>query len=115
MSSASGGVAKRIHAGRPQDVDEGELDRVFARTWHLVGHTSQVASPGQLITATDRTRLDDHRRRGLRHHGLGTARPDRPRLPTGTLVMHPSGIADIHSENTIPHLHRLLLDALSDR
>ena len=28
-----------------------ELDLIFARTWHLVGHTSQVASPGQLITA----------------------------------------------------------------
>ena len=28
-----------------------ELDLVFARTWHLVGHTLQVASPGQLITA----------------------------------------------------------------
>ena len=29
-----------------------ELDRIFARTWHLVGHRSQLASPGQLITAT---------------------------------------------------------------
>ena len=114
MSSASEGVAKRIHAGRPQDVDEGELDRMFARTWRLVGHTTQVASPGQLITATDRTRLDNHRRRGLGHHGLGAARPDRARLPTGTLVMHASGISDVHSENTIPHLHRLLLDALGD-
>ena len=28
--------------------------------------------------------------------------------------MHASGISDVHSENTIPHLHRLLLDALGD-
>ena len=28
-----------------------ELERVFAHTWQLVGHESQVASPGQLITA----------------------------------------------------------------
>ena len=28
-----------------------ELDLIFARTWHLVGHASQVASPGQVITA----------------------------------------------------------------
>lgn len=29
-----------------------ELDRVFARTWQMVGHVSQLAGPGDLITAT---------------------------------------------------------------
>ena len=29
-----------------------ELENVFAHTWQLVGHESQVGSPGQLITAT---------------------------------------------------------------
>ncbi len=28
-----------------------EMDRVFARTWQLVGHRSQLAEPGRLITA----------------------------------------------------------------
>ncbi|MEM7275238.1 MAG: Rieske 2Fe-2S domain-containing protein [Actinomycetota bacterium] len=27
-----------------------ELDAVFARTWQLVGHRSQVAEPGDLLT-----------------------------------------------------------------
>lgn len=29
-----------------------ELDTVFARSWHLVGHRSQVSEPGQVLTAT---------------------------------------------------------------
>ncbi len=29
-----------------------ELDRIFARTWHLVGHAGQVPEPGDWITAT---------------------------------------------------------------
>ncbi len=33
------------------EIFERELDRIFARSWQLVGHRSQVASPGQLITA----------------------------------------------------------------
>ncbi len=33
------------------DVLAHELDRIFAHTWQLVGHTSQVASPGQAFTA----------------------------------------------------------------
>ncbi len=33
-------------------VFELELDRIFARTWHLVGHRSQLAEPGQVVTAT---------------------------------------------------------------
>ncbi|MEM7321821.1 MAG: aromatic ring-hydroxylating dioxygenase subunit alpha [Actinomycetota bacterium] len=28
-----------------------ELDRIFARTWQLVGHVSQLAEPGRIITA----------------------------------------------------------------
>lgn len=28
-----------------------ELENIFAHTWQLIGHSSQVASPGQLITA----------------------------------------------------------------
>ena len=39
-----------------------------------------------------------------------TSRGHRP----GALIIHPSGIADVHSENTVPHLHGLLLDALGD-
>ena len=31
------------------------------------------------------------------------------------LIMHHSGIADIHCENAVPHPHRLLLDALGAR
>ncbi len=31
---------------------EAELERVFARTWQMVGHVSQLARPGDLITAT---------------------------------------------------------------
>ncbi len=32
-------------------VFEAELDAIFARTWIMVGHESQVAEPGQLLTA----------------------------------------------------------------
>ena len=32
----------------------------------------------------------------------------------GPLIMHPSGIAEVHSENTVPGLHHLLLDALGN-
>ena len=39
-----------------------------------------------------------------------TSRGYRP----GPLIMHPSGIADVHSKNTVPHLHKLLLDVLGD-
>ena len=31
---------------------EAEHDRIFARTWFLVGHVSQVAEPGRLISTT---------------------------------------------------------------
>ncbi len=34
------------------DIFELELDRIFASTWQLVGHVSQIADHGQLITAT---------------------------------------------------------------
>ncbi len=34
------------------DVFAHELDRVFAHAWQLVGHVSQVASPGQAFTAS---------------------------------------------------------------
>lgn len=33
-------------------VFDAEQERIFARAWHLVGHRSQVAEPGHLITAT---------------------------------------------------------------
>ena len=33
------------------DVFAAEMDAIFARTWIMVGHESQVAEPGQLITA----------------------------------------------------------------
>ena len=32
----------------------------------------------------------------------------------GPLIMHPRHIADVHSENTVPHLDILLLDVLGD-
>ena len=32
----------------------------------------------------------------------------------GPLIVDPSGIAGVHAENAVPHLHRLLLDALGD-
>ena len=34
------------------DIFDLELDRVFARTWVMVGHASQVANAGDIITAT---------------------------------------------------------------
>ena len=33
------------------EVFENELDRVFAHTWQMVGHVSQLATAGDLITA----------------------------------------------------------------
>ncbi len=33
----------------------------------------------------------------------------------GPLIVDPSGVADVHAENAVPHLHGLLLDALGDR
>ena len=39
-----------------------------------------------------------------------TSRGYRP----GSLIMNSSGIADVHSENTVRRLRRLLLHALSD-
>ena len=32
----------------------------------------------------------------------------------GPLIVDPSGTADVHAENAVPHLHALLLDALGD-
>jgi phenylpropionate dioxygenase-like ring-hydroxylating dioxygenase large terminal subunit len=32
----------------------------------------------------------------------------------GPLIVDPSGVADVHSENTVPHLHQLLRVALAD-
>ena len=32
----------------------------------------------------------------------------------GPLIVDPSGVADVHSENTVPHLHGLLREALGD-
>ena len=37
---------------RDPRVLERELDRVFARTWQLVGHTEQVRLPGDYFTCT---------------------------------------------------------------
>ena len=33
------------------EVFENELDRVFAHTWQMIGHVSQLATAGDLITA----------------------------------------------------------------
>ncbi|MCY3849993.1 MAG: aromatic ring-hydroxylating dioxygenase subunit alpha [Acidimicrobiaceae bacterium] len=33
----------------------------------------------------------------------------------GPLIVDPSGVAGVHAENAVPHLHRLLLDALADQ
>ncbi len=48
-------TSRRAIEGRfytDQNLFEAELDRVFARTWQLVGHASQLAEPGDVITAT---------------------------------------------------------------
>ncbi len=50
----SGSDRPRALAGRyytDPAVFELELDRIFARTWQLVGHASQLAEHGELITA----------------------------------------------------------------
>ena len=33
----------------------------------------------------------------------------------GPLIVDPTGIADVHAENAVPHLQALLLDALGDQ
>ena len=57
---------------------------IFARSWQLVGHTSQVASAGQLITASvgdsarHRGRTAGHRPRGFTvHHAAQGPAPER--------------------------------------
>ncbi len=44
-----GGLAARYYTDR--EVFAAEMDRVFARSWVMVGHVSQVAEPGTVITA----------------------------------------------------------------
>ena len=43
------GLAARYYTD--PEVFAAEMDRVFARSWVMVGHVSQVAEPGTVITA----------------------------------------------------------------
>ena len=50
-------IAKLVEPGRihrrvytDPDVFELEIERIFGRAWLFVGHTSQVANPGDYIT-----------------------------------------------------------------
>ncbi len=55
MTPAATDTSGRAIDGRyytDPEIFEAELDRVFARTWQLVGHVSQLATAGDLITAT---------------------------------------------------------------
>ena len=49
VGSRHNGLSGRYYTD--PDVFAHELDHIFARTWQLVGHVSQVASPGQVFTA----------------------------------------------------------------
>ena len=65
---------------------------------------SKVIELGWMTTVAEDFDIMDSVQRGP------TSRGDR----SGPMIMHPSGTADVHSGNTVPHLHRLLLDALGD-
>ena len=49
MTERPGGLAARYYTDG--GVFAAEMDRVFARSWVMVGHASDVAEPGMLITA----------------------------------------------------------------
>ena len=49
MTERPGGLAARYYTDG--EVFAAEMDRVFARSWVMVGHASEVAEPGMVITA----------------------------------------------------------------
>ena len=49
MTGRPGGLAARYYTDA--EVFAAEMDRVFARSWVMVGHASEVAEPGMVITA----------------------------------------------------------------
>ena len=79
--------------------------RVVARPPDPSPEQSKVIEFDWKTTVVEDLNIMDSVQRGLTSRGYRR----------GPLIMHPSGIADVHSENTAPHLHSLLLDALGYR
>ena len=90
----------------PQSVDE----TLLVREWWFDGpevtdEQMEIIDLDWNTTVAEDFDIMDSVQRGVRSRGYSP----------GPLITDPSGIASVHSEDTVPHLHRLLLEALDDR